>query len=56
MNKMGQGFDAEYLPDPKKVPVYKKRYEQYQKLGNFIELQTHRKDQVEQSELSLQNI
>jgi len=38
MNAMGQGFDAEYHPDPKYVSVYKERYEQYKKLGRFIEM------------------
>jgi L-ribulokinase len=40
MQAMGQGFDAEYRPDQKNVPYYKKRYEQYKKLGSFIEAQT----------------
>jgi L-ribulokinase len=40
MQAMGQGFDAEYLPNPKNVLYYQKRYEQYKKLGNFIETQT----------------
>lgn len=37
MNVMGQGFDAEYNPNPERVPVYKKRFEQYKQLGGFIE-------------------
>jgi L-ribulokinase len=41
MNAMGQGFDAEYHPDPAKVPVYEKRYERYKQLGGFIEQQNH---------------
>ncbi|MBO9683103.1 MAG: ribulokinase [Flavisolibacter sp.] len=40
MQAMGQGFDAEYHPNPKNVSYYQKRYEQYQKLGAFIETQT----------------
>ncbi|RYZ26191.1 MAG: ribulokinase, partial [Sphingobacteriales bacterium] len=40
MQAMGQGFDAEYNPDPEKVPVYAKRYEQYKAFGNYIEGQT----------------
>jgi L-ribulokinase len=40
MNAMGQGFDTEYHPNPDNVPIYKKRYEQYKKLGSFIEQQT----------------
>ena len=37
MNAMGQGFDAEYKPDPGKVEMYKKRFEKYRQLGKFIE-------------------
>ncbi|MGZ3879884.1 MAG: ribulokinase [Flavisolibacter sp.] len=37
MQAMGQGFDAEYHPNKKNVAYYQKRYEQYKKLGNFIE-------------------
>ena len=37
MAAMGQGFDAEYKPDPAKVPYYHARYQQYKKLGAFIE-------------------
>lgn len=37
MDAMGQGFDAEYFPNPETVPVYKKRFEKYKKLGGFIE-------------------
>lgn len=40
MNAMGQGFDAEYHPDQKNVAYYQRRYEQYKKLGSFIEIQT----------------
>jgi L-ribulokinase len=40
MNAMGQGFDAEYQPNKKNVSYYQKRYEQYKKLGSFIETQT----------------
>lgn len=39
MNAMGQGFDAEYSPDPLKVPIYEKRYQKYTQLGDFIEQQ-----------------
>jgi L-ribulokinase len=39
MDAMGQGFDAEYHPNPENVPVYKKRYEKYKELGGFIEQQ-----------------
>jgi L-ribulokinase len=39
MDAMGPGFDAEYHPNPEKVSVYKKRYEQYKQLGKFIEQQ-----------------
>jgi L-ribulokinase len=37
MAAMGQGFDAEYKPDQKNIEHYKKRYEQYKNLGNYIE-------------------
>jgi L-ribulokinase len=40
MNAMGRGFDKEYFPDKEKVAIYKKRYEKYQQLGQFIEQQT----------------
>jgi L-ribulokinase len=40
MQAMGQGFDAEYRPNQKNVGYYQKRYEQYKKLGSFIEAQT----------------
>ncbi|MEJ7682176.1 MAG: FGGY-family carbohydrate kinase [Segetibacter sp.] len=39
MDAMGQGFDAEYHPNPERVPIYKERYEQYKQLGKFIEQQ-----------------
>ena len=37
MDAMGQGFDAEYTPDPARGAVYEKRYRQYEALGQFIE-------------------
>jgi L-ribulokinase len=40
MQSMGQGFDAEYHPNEENVLYYQKRYEQYKKLGSFIEAQT----------------
>ena len=40
MAAMGQGFDAEYHPDPQKVAIYAKRYQQYTSLGKAIETQT----------------
>jgi len=40
MQAMGQGFDAEYYPNQRNVAYYQKRYEQYKKLGSFIEAQT----------------
>ncbi|WP_018612851.1 ribulokinase [Segetibacter koreensis] len=48
MNAMGQGFDAEYHPNPEKVSFYRKRYEQYKQLGKFIEQHTNggKKDEV----------
>lgn len=37
MNAMGQGFDAEYHPEPARHAVYEKRYQIYRKLGAFLE-------------------
>jgi L-ribulokinase len=37
MAAMGQGFDQEYKPDQKNIEHYKKRYDQYKSLGNYIE-------------------
>jgi L-ribulokinase len=37
MTAMGQGFDNEYQPNKKNVEYYDKRYQQYKKLGAFIE-------------------
>jgi L-ribulokinase len=36
MQAMGQGFDAEYHPDPAKTALYAKRYEKYRQLGAFV--------------------
>jgi L-ribulokinase len=36
-NKMGKGFDAEYLPKPENVKKYHVLYEKYSKMGSFIE-------------------
>ena len=38
MNAMGQGFDASYHPDKAFTGVYAKRYEQYARLGRFLEV------------------
>lgn len=38
---MGQGFDLEYSPDPVKNRLYEKRYQNYSRLGEFIEQQTN---------------
>lgn len=40
MQAMGPGFDMEYTPDPDKVIVYRKRYQQYKDTGKFLESQT----------------
>ena len=37
MNAMGQGFDAEYHPNPERVEIYAKRYQQYSEAGAFVE-------------------
>ena len=42
MNAMGQGFDKEYHPNSERVTYYQKRYEQYRKLGGFVEEQVSR--------------
>lgn len=44
MHAMGQGFDAEYLPDAARAAIYAKRYEKYKNLGNFIEQQTKKSE------------
>ena len=41
MNAMGQGFDAEYQPNPSKVALYESRYVKYLELGAFIESKTY---------------
>lgn len=38
---MGQGFDLTYSPDPVKNRLYEKRYQNYSRLGEFIEQQTN---------------
>lgn len=40
MEAMGQGFDAEYVPDGSRVTIYAKRYRKYKSFGTFIEQQT----------------
>lgn len=40
MEAMGQGFDLNYAPDLKRAEIYNKRYEQYKKMGQFLEAQT----------------
>lgn len=40
MDGMGQGFDIEYMPDEKKVPVYEGRYKRYRETGKFSEQQS----------------
>ncbi|WP_374166969.1 ribulokinase [Arcticibacter sp. MXS-1] len=37
MNAMGQGFDAEYTPNPERVKIYARRYERYSEAGSLIE-------------------
>lgn len=50
MDAMGQGFDAEYTPNPDRVALYALRYKQYARTGAFIEAQTKRP--VAQKQLS----
>ncbi len=38
MNAMGQGFGASYYPEKAASAVYAKRYEQYARLGRFLEI------------------
>jgi len=40
MNAMGQGFDAEYRPNPGAVAIYADRFAKYKALGAFIERST----------------
>lgn len=47
MQAMGQGFDAEYHPNPDRVAVYQHRYEKYKEVGAFMEGQTKVKLAVE---------
>ncbi len=37
MEAMGQGFDAEYHPNPERTAIYAKRYQKYVNIGGFIE-------------------
>ncbi len=37
MHQMGQGFDVEYKPDQSRTGLYKRRYEKYHRLGEFIQ-------------------
>jgi L-ribulokinase len=39
---MGGGFETEYHPDPSRVPVYNRLYEQYKRFGAFVEGETER--------------
>jgi len=40
MEKMGQGFDMIYNPEPDKVAIYDLRFLQYKKMGAFVEQNT----------------
>jgi len=40
MAAMGRGFDVEYYPNPQHQEVYKRRYKQYNSLGEFVALQS----------------
>jgi len=37
MQVMGHGFEREYIPDEKKVPLYEERYRSYLRIGSFLE-------------------
>ncbi len=41
MEAMGQGFEKTYEPRAEMVAIYAKRYQQYLKLGTFIEETKH---------------
>jgi L-ribulokinase len=51
---MGPGFDAEYYPNAENAAIYQKRYDQYKRLGNFLEQQTNQSLVINKSELALQ--
>jgi L-ribulokinase len=36
MTAMGRGFDVEYQPNTELASLYKKRYEQYKSLGEYV--------------------
>jgi L-ribulokinase len=36
MAAMGQGFEMEYRPSPKRYEFFVKRYQRFQELGDFI--------------------
>ncbi len=40
MSNMGQGFDAEYLPEPEQAAAYDELYAKYQRWGQLVERQT----------------
>lgn len=40
MEKMGQGFDMTYSPEPEKSAIYDIRFLQYKKMGAFVEQNT----------------
>lgn len=41
MQTMGQGFDAEYLPNAERTKIYEQRYQLYTQTGDFIEKNIH---------------
>ena len=47
MKAMGQGFDAEYHPNPAHAEVYKVRYQKYKALGEFIVGETAKQDKLQ---------
>ena len=56
MQAMGQGFDAEYIPNEALVPVYAKRYEQYKSFGAFIEEQIFQPEKTNYKQQTLESI
>ncbi|UOB16498.1 ribulokinase [Abyssalbus ytuae] len=49
--KIGSNFEAEYLPAPEEVEVYKSLIESYDALSNFVETITNQKTKVNEFQL-----
>jgi L-ribulokinase len=53
MSAMGQGFDAEYFPNPERVGIYQQRYIRYKQLGVMTEHQSAKHEITLQSTLQV---